>query len=326
MRRREFVAGVLGTAAWPLVTRAQQPLTPVIGFLHSATVQTFSQQFAAFRDGLNQGGFIEGENVTIEYRWAEGQSNRLPALAADLVQRRVNVMVAAGGNNSNLAAKSSTTTIPIVFVSGSDPIKLGLVPSLNHPGGNITGFSFFAANLAAKALGLLHEIVPSTTAIAALVNTSGPEAQPTMADLQQAASALGVTVQFMNVPKAEEIDQAFETMKQQGAGALFVSADPLFGSRIAQIVALAEQHRIPAIYYRKEFPVAGGLISYGTDQPNAYRQAGLYAARILKGEKPADLPVLLSTKFELVVNLKTAKALGLTVPPSFLARADEVIE
>jgi putative ABC transport system substrate-binding protein len=326
MRRREFVAGVLGTAAWPLVTRAQQPLTPVIGFLHSATVQTFSQQFAAFRDGLNQGGFIEGENVTIEYRWAEGQSNRLPALAADLVQRRVNVMVAAGGNNSNLAAKSSTTTIPIVFVSGSDPIKLGLVPSLNHPGGNITGFSFFAANLAAKALGLLHEIVPSTTAIAALVNTSGPEAQPTMADLQQAASALGVTVQFMNVTKAEEIDQAFETMKQQGAGALFVSADPLFGSRIAQIVALAEQHRIPAIYYRKEFPVAGGLISYGTDQPNAYRQAGLYAARILKGEKPADLPVLLSTKFELVVNLKTAKALGLTVPPSFLARADEVIE
>jgi putative ABC transport system substrate-binding protein len=299
---------------------------PVIGFLHSAPVQTVSQQFAAFRDGLNQGGFTEGENVTIEYRWAEGQSNRLPALAADLAQRRVNVMVAAGGNNSNLAAKSSTTTIPVVFVSGSDPIKLGLVPSLNYPSGNIAGFSFFAANLAAKGLGLLHEIVPTTTVIAALVNTSGPEAQPTMADLQQAASTLGVTVQFMNVTKAEEIDQAFETMKQQGAGALFVSADPLFGSRIAQIVALAEQHRIPAIYYRKEFPAAGGLISYGPDQPNAYRQAGLYAARIVKGEKPADLPVLLSTKFELVVNLKTAKSLGLTIPPSLLARADEVIE
>jgi putative ABC transport system substrate-binding protein len=304
----------------------QQPALPVVGFLHSAGAATFLQQLAAFRDGLKQGGFTEGENVAVEYRWAEGQSTRLPLLAADLVRRRVDVIYAAGGNNSNLAAQSATSTIPIVFVSGSDPIKLGLVPSLSRPGGNITGFSFFAANLAAKGLGVLHELVPSSTLIAALVNETGPEAQPTIADLQQAAATFGVVVRFVNATNPAEIDLAFTTILQQGAQALFVSADPLFGSRIDQIVSAASKQRIPTIYYRKEFPASGGLISYGTNQPNAYRQASLYVVRILKGEKPADLPVLLSNEFELVINLTAAKTLGLTIPPSLLARADEVIE
>jgi putative ABC transport system substrate-binding protein len=327
MRRREFIAFVGGAAiAWPLVARAQQLAMPVIGFLHSASADTFREQLDAFRHGLRNGGYVEGENVAIEYRWAEGRFDRLPAMAADLVRQNVSVIAALGGNSSNLAAKASTDTIPIVFVSGSDPVKLGLVTSLSRPGGNITGISFFVADVVAKQLGLLRELVPTATTVALLLNPKSPEAQRQRPEAREAARALGLELRIHDASTSSEIDQAFATMVQDGDGALIVGADPFFGSRVRQIVGLATRHRIPAMYYRSEYAAAGGLISYGTSITEAYRQAARYVARVLKGAKPSELPVLQPTKFELVINLRTAKALGLAIPSGVLAIADEVIE
>jgi ABC-type uncharacterized transport system substrate-binding protein len=327
MKRREFIA-LLGSAAatWPLVAHAQQPAMPVIGFLHSASSDTFRQQLDAFRQGLRDGGYIEGQNVAIEYRWAEGRFDRLPAMAADLVGQKVAVIAALGGNSSNLAAKAATNTIPVVFVSGSDPVKLGLVTSLSRPGGNITGISFFVADVVAKQLGLLRELVPRATTVALLLNPKSPEAQRQQPEAREAARELGLELRIHDAAAPSEIDQAFATMVQDGDGALIVGADPFFGSRVGQIVGLANGHRIPAMYYRSEYAVAGGLISYGTSITDAYRQAARYVARVLKGAKPSELPILQPTKFELVINLKTAKAIGITIPPGVLAIADEVIE
>jgi putative tryptophan/tyrosine transport system substrate-binding protein len=327
MRRREFI-GLLGGAAvaWPLAARAQQAAIPVVGFLHSASADTFREQLDAFRQGLRDSGYVEGENVAIEFRWAEGRFDRLPAMAADLVRQNVSVIAALGGNSSNLAAKASTDTIPVVFVSGSDPVKLGLVTSLSRPGGNITGISFFVADVVAKQLGLLRELVPGATTVALLLNPKSPEAQRQQPQAREAARALGLELRIHDASTSSEIDQAFATMVKDGDGALIIGADPFFGSRVRQIVGLATRHRIPAMYYRSEYAAAGGLISYGTSITEAYRQAARYVTRVLKGAKPSELPVLQPTKFELVINLRTAKALGLAIPSGVLAIADEVIE
>jgi putative ABC transport system substrate-binding protein len=324
MRRREFI-GLLGGAAvaWPLAARAQQAAIPVVGFLHSASADTFREQLDAFRQGLRDSGYVEGENVAIEFRWAEGRFDRLPAMAADLVRQNVSVIAALGGNSSNLAAKASTDTIPVVFVSGSDPVKL---TSLSRPGGNITGISFFVADVVAKQLGLLRELVPGATTVALLLNPKSPEAQRQQPQAREAARALGLELRIHDASTSSEIDQAFATMVQDGDGALIIGADPFFGSRVRQIVGLATRHRIPAMYYRSEYAAAGGLISYGTSITEAYRQAARYVTRVLKGAKPSELPVLQPTKFELVINLRTAKALGLAIPSGVLAIADEVIE
>jgi putative tryptophan/tyrosine transport system substrate-binding protein len=327
MRRREFITLIGGAAvAWPCVPRAQQPAMPVVGFLHSASADTFREQLDAFRQGLRDGGYVEGENVAIEFRWAEGRFDRLPAMAADLVRQNVSVIAALGGNSSNLAAKASTDTIPVVFVSGSDPVKLGLVTSLSRPGGNITGISFFVADVVAKQLGLLRELVPGATTVALLLNPKSPEAQRQQPQAREAARALGLELRIHDASTSSEIDQAFATMVQDGDGALIIGADPFFGSRVRQIVGLATRHRIPAMYYRSEYAAAGGLISYGTSITEAYRQAARYVTRVLKGAKPSELPVLQPTKFELVINLRTAKVLGLAIPSGVLAIADEVIE
>jgi putative tryptophan/tyrosine transport system substrate-binding protein len=327
MRRREFISLLAGAAAYgPAGVQAQQASHPVIGFLHSANAQSFAPQVVAFRGGLNEGGFVEGRNLTIEYRWAEGRFDRLPAMAADLVSRKVNAIAATGGNNSNLAAKTATSTIPIVFVSGSDPIKLGLVDSLSRPGGNVTGVSFFVADLAAKALGLVRQALPDAKVVALLLNPNSPEAARQSADAQEAARKLGVELKTLNASTVAEIDQAFAALPQIGAGALLVGAEPLFGSRIEQIVGQATRNRIPAMYYRKEFTAAGGLMSYGTNIDEAYRQAGIYVARVLKGARPTDLPVVQAAKFDFAINLKTARTLGVEFHPQLLATADEVLE
>ena len=322
--RREFITLLGGAAAaWPLAARAQQPAMPVVGFLSPAS--PVADTLRAFRQGLKETGYIEGENVVIVYRFAENQIDRLPELAAELVRRQVAVIATPGG--ATLAAKAATTTIPILFVAGEDPVRLGLVASLARPGGNLTGVNIFATELAAKRLELLRELVPGAVRVAVFVNPTGAAtAETTLSDLQAAARSTGLQIQLLNAGTSREIDAAFATFVRERPDALFVSGEPLFTSRRVQMILLAARHAVPAIYAGRQFPEIGGLMSYGAGLTDAWRQVGIYAGRILKGEKPADLPVVQSSKFELVINAQSARALGIEVPSTLLARADEVIE
>jgi putative ABC transport system substrate-binding protein len=327
MRRRDFIIFLAGAmAAWPRAVRAQQKPMPVIGYLGSSLPNPNSPFVAAFRQGLSETGYVEGQNLAIEYRGAAGHYDRLPALAADLVGRKVDLIVASGGTPPARAAKSATSTIPIVFSMGDDPVGAGLVASLARPGGNLTGVSFLVVELMAKRLELLSELVPQARVIALLINPDNPQTVRVMRDVQEAARAKGVQLPILKAATESEIDAIFATLDQLQAGALIVGADPFFYGRREQLVALAARYAVPTIYFAREFGASGGLISYGTSITAAYRQLGIYAGKILKGAKPADLPVQQPTTFELVINLKTAKALGLTVPQALLARADEVIE
>jgi putative ABC transport system substrate-binding protein len=326
MRRRAFITLLGATVAWPFAVRAQQPAMPVIGFLNGASAAEWKRFLDAFRRGLKESGYAEGENVAIEYRWAEGRYDQLPSLAADLVSRKVAVLVATGGTTSALAAKAATATIPIVFSTGGDPVKEGLVASLRRPGGNCTGVSLLSTALAVKRLEILREVVPKASVIAVLLNPNSASTQTQTEDVQKAARAIGQQVQILRAGNERDIAAAFATMVQMQIGALIVGADPFFSSQIEQLVALTARHGIAAIYEWREFAEAGGLMSYGSDRAEGYRQVGIYAGRILKGDKPADLPVVQSTKVEFVLNLKTARSLGLTIPLPLLARADEVIE
>jgi putative ABC transport system substrate-binding protein len=326
IRRREFIFTLGGAAAaWPLVVRAEQPAMPVIGYLSVGSPESDASRLTGLRRGLNQAGYVEGRNFVIEYRWAGNQADRLPALAADLVQLRVAVIVAAGVLPA-LAAKAASTSIPIVFIVAADPVQLGLVASLNRPGGNLTGFNSFHGELGAKGLALLHELVPGTATIGFLGNPNNPIFELTARDLLAAAPIIGLKVEILKADTDSEIDAAFASAVQTRTGALLVEGDPLFITRVERVVALAARHAIPTMYTFREFVVAGGLISYGTSLIEDWRQIGLYTGRILKGEKPVDLPVQQFTKVELIINLKTAKTLGLEVPAKLLALADEVIE
>ena len=325
MRRRKFVALLGGVAAWPFAARAQQKAMPVIGVLNTGSLNPSSPFMDAFRQGLSEAGYVEGQNLAIEYRWAEGHYDRLPALAADLVDRKVDLIMASSPPSA-LAAKSATSTIPIVFRSGADPVGDGLIASLAHPGGNLTGVSFIADELTAKRLALLSELVPRAGVIALLMNPNNATAERVIRDVQEAARTNGLQLHVLKASSEREIDSAFASLVQLHVDALVVGADPFLSTRREQLVTLASRHAVPAIYAWREFAAIGGLISYGSSLTAAFRLVGAYAGKILKGTKPADLPVEQPTKYELVINLKTAKALGITVPPTLLASADEVIE
>jgi ABC-type uncharacterized transport system substrate-binding protein len=326
MRRREFITALGGAAAWTLAARAQQPAMPVIGFLHPASPDTPADRLRGFRQGLKDAGYVEGENVTIEYRWAESKNDRLPALAAELARRRVAV-IATIGNVPAFAVKAATTTIPIVFVVAEDPVMLGLVASLSRPDGNLTGVSVFNAELTAKRLELLRELVPAATRVAVLVNPlNARTTAATLRDVEPAARSMGLQIQVMNASTSREINAVFATFVRERPDALFVDPDPFFTSRRVQLVHLATLHKVPAAYPVRDFAEAGGLMSYGSNITEIFLQMGIYTGRILKGAKPADLPVVQSSKFELVINAETARMLDLAVPPALLARADEVIE
>jgi putative ABC transport system substrate-binding protein len=327
MRRREFIALVGGAAAtWPLAARAQQPVMPIVGYLEAGFPETTEQRLTAFRSGLNETGYVEGQNVAIEYRWAQNDYGRLPELAADLVRRRVAVIATPGSTQGPLAAKAATTAIPIVFSSGADPIKVGLVTSLNRPGGNVTGVSSMTGELGAKQLGLLQDLLPKATRFAVLANSINALTEATVKDLRTAALAVGCQIDVFDAGTNRDIDTVFANLGRKPIDGLLVAPDVLFTNRRIQVVILATHVRVPTIYFSREFADAGGLISYGTSQTNMYHQVGIYVGRILKGERPADLPILRASKFELVVNLQTAKTLGLEVPPKLLALSDEVIE
>jgi putative tryptophan/tyrosine transport system substrate-binding protein len=326
--RREFITLLGGAAAaWPLAARAQQAAMPVIAFINAGTSDASARNAAAFRNGLSETGYVEGQNVTVEYHWLEGKYDRLPSLMADLVRRRVAVIATPGSNPAALAAKTATTTIPIVFGVGEDPVKLGLVASLARPGGNATGINYFTTELMAKRLGLLHELVPKAVRIAVLVNpANAPSAEATLRDAPEAARAIGLQIQILNASTSREIEAAFATLVRDRADALYIGPDGFFGTRRVQFATLAMRHVIPTAYAIREFPEVGGLMSYGTDRLDMFRRVGVYTGQVLKGAKPADLPVEQSTKFEFVINMQTARALGLEVPPQLLATVDEVIE
>jgi len=326
MRRRDFITLFGTAAAWPLAARAQQPAVPVIGYLNGASSAQFTHLLAAFHKGLSEVGYAEGRNVAIQYRYADGQYDRLPALAADLVNRRVAVIVATAGTPTIRAAKAATSGIPIIFVIGGDPVMFGFVASLNRPGGNVTGVTLVSSETVAKRLGLLLELIPTATVIGVLANPSNPISGPQLTELQEAIRAQGRQSRNLIASTDSDFEPAFAAIVQQHIDALLIAADPFFDDRRAQLVALAARHRVPVSYVRREFVIDGGLMSYGPDASDAFRQAGTYTGRILKGEKPADLPVMQPTKFELVINARTARMLGLTVPPLMLATADEVIE
>jgi ABC-type uncharacterized transport system substrate-binding protein len=324
--RRKFLATLGGAAAaWPIAARAQQAAMPVVGFLRSGSRSRDEDRVTAFRQGLKGAGFAEGQNVAVEYRWDDDQSDRLPLLVSDLLRRQMAAIVATG-TPAALAAKAATTTVPIVFTTGADPVKLGLVASLNRPGGNVTGISWFSVELAAKHLGLLRELRPGAARVAVLVDPKFPGTERVVSEARAAASTIGQQIEVLYVSSDREIESAFTTLVQRGAGALLAGFGPFMLSHRERIAALAALHRIPAIYSVRDYVAAGGLMSYAQSMTDVYRQAGIYAGRILKGEKPGDLPVMLPTKFELVINIKTAKALGLEIPDKLLALADEVIE
>lgn len=326
IKRREFIALFGGAAAWPLAARAQQPSMPAIGYLNISSPGAYASLATAFRQGLDDEGYVEGRTVTIEFRFADFQPSRLPALAAELVDRRVAVIAATGGTVTALSAKAATATIPIVFTTGDDPVQVGLVPSLNRPGGNLTGISLFGAGLGAKRLGLLHEMFPSATAIGFLVNPRNPETENEANDVRKAARSLGIQILLASALTESDLDAAFATLVERRAAGAIIAYDTFLNAQRDQIGALAARYSLPLMQVSRESAVAGGLISYGPSIPSVYRQAGGYVGRILKGAKPADLPVQLPTTFELIVNLKTARALGLTVPNTLLVSADEVIE
>ena len=329
IRRREFIAGLGSAAAWPVVARAQQrPTLPVIGFVQAGSADTSAGLVAAFRKGLGETGYVEGQNVTVEYHWLEGQFDRLPALIADLVRRRVAVIATPLNTNGSIAAKAATVTIPIVFGVAEDPVKLGLVANLARPGGNATGINFYTQEVAAKRLGLLHELVPKAVRVAVLVNpANATSAETTLRDVREAAHSLGLQIiHVVNASTSGEIDAAFETLAHERPDALFVAPDAFFNSRRVQLAILAAHNRIPASYANRVYAAVGGLMSYGTDLADMFRQVGVYTGNILKGAKPSDLPVVQSTKFEFIINLQTAKLLGIDVPETLLATADRVIE
>jgi putative ABC transport system substrate-binding protein len=326
--RREFISFLGGAAAsWPLAVRAQQPAMPVVGYIGTGSRESDAFRLPSFHQGLNETGFVEGRNVAIEYRWAEGQNDRLPALAADLVRRQVTVIAVPASTPGALAAKAATTTIPIIFYIGLDPVGLGLVASLHHPGGNITGVTGWNVTVGPKRLELLHELVPTATVMALLVNPTSPHlAEADSTEQQTAARTLGLKLHVLHASTERDLDAVFATLLELRAGGLVIGTDTLFNTRKEQLATLSVRHRVPTVHQYREFAVAGGVMSYGTDTSDLSRQVGIYAGRILKGEKPADMPVQQATKIELTLNLKTAKALGLAVPTSLLVRANEVIE
>jgi putative tryptophan/tyrosine transport system substrate-binding protein len=326
VRRRDFIKGIAGLIVWPFAARAQQGTLPVIGWLSARSPAEAASALQAFRQGLGQVGYFEGKNVTIEYRWAEGRYDRLPALAAELVSRQVTVIAATGGEVSPLAAKAATTTIPIVCTLAGDPVETGLVASLNRPGGNLTGTTIMALEMASKRLDLAHQLVPNATVIAMLINPTFPTASAEARDVQNAAHSLGIDINLLNASTESEIDVAFTNIVEQKNGALLIGTDPFLVGQRDQLVRLAARHMIPTIYFLREFVEAGGLMSYGPNIANGYRQAGVYTGLILNGANPAVLPIVRPTQFQIYLNLKTAKALGLQIPPLLLALADEVIE